>query len=114
MFKEALKVKDLKLVFGTDAVAGGHGKNVDELIARVQQGQPAMDAVVSATSRAAESLRLQEEIGSIAAGLEADLIAVDGDPSQDITALRRVLFVMKGGKVYKNVAAATAAASTGP
>jgi imidazolonepropionase-like amidohydrolase len=111
MFKEALKVKNLKLVFGTDAVAGGHGKNVDELIARVQQGQPAMDAVVSATSRAAESLNLQQEIGSIAPGLEADLIAVDGDPSQDITALRRVLFVMKGGKVYKNVAAATAAAT---
>jgi imidazolonepropionase-like amidohydrolase len=111
MFKEALKVKDLKLVFGTDAVAGGHGKNVDELVARVQQGQVAMDAVISATSRAAESLNLQKEIGSIAPGLEADLIAVDGDPSEDITALRRVVFVMKGGKVYKNVAAAAAGTS---
>ena len=106
MFSEALKVKDLKLVFGTDAVAGGHGKNVEELVIRVQQGQPAMAAIVSATSRAAEALELQQKIGTLAPGLEADLIAVDGDPSEDITALRRVVFVMKGGKVYKNIAAA--------
>jgi len=105
MIKEAVKIKDLKLVFGTDAVAGAHGRNVEELIVRVQQGQPGMDAIVSATSRAAESMRLQDEIGSIAPGLEADLIAVDGNPVDDITALRRVVFVMKGGTVYKNVAA---------
>jgi imidazolonepropionase-like amidohydrolase len=106
MFAEVLRVKNLKLVYGTDAVAGGHGKNVDELITRVQQGQSAMDAIVSATSLAAEAMELQREIGTVAAGLEADIIAVDGDPSEDITALRRVVFVMKGGKVYKNVAAA--------
>jgi imidazolonepropionase-like amidohydrolase len=106
MIKEAVKVRDLKLVFGTDAVAGAHGRNVDELVVRVQQGQPAMDAIVSGTSRAAESMQLQDQIGTIAPGLEADLIAVEGDPSEDITALRRVVFVMKGGKVYKNVARA--------
>jgi imidazolonepropionase-like amidohydrolase len=105
MIKEALKVKTLKLVFGTDAVAGAHGRNVEELVVRVQQGQPAMDAIVSGTSRAAESLQLQDRIGTVAAGLDADLIGVDGDPSEDITALRRVVFVMKGGRVYKNVAA---------
>jgi imidazolonepropionase-like amidohydrolase len=104
MIKEAVKIKNLKLVFGTDAVAGAHGRNVEELIVRVQQGQPAMDAIVSGTSRAAESMQLARQIGSIAAGLDADLIAVDGDPTQDITALRRVVFVMKGGKIYKNVA----------
>jgi imidazolonepropionase-like amidohydrolase len=107
MIKEAVKVKTLKLVFGTDAVAGAHGRNVEELVVRVQQGQPAMDAIVSATSRAAESLHLQDQVGTIAAGLQADLIAVDGDPSEDITALRRVFFVMKGGRVYKNVSATT-------
>jgi imidazolonepropionase-like amidohydrolase len=101
MIKEAVKIGNLKLVFGTDAVAGAHGRNVDELVVRVEQGQPAMDAIVSATSRAAEAMGMHGEIGAIAPGLEADLIAVDGDPTRDITALRRVVFVMKGGKVYK-------------
>ena len=102
MIKEAVKIKDLKLVFGTDAVAGAHGRNVDELVVRVEHGQPPMDAIVSATSRAAEAMGMHGEIGSITPGLEADLIAVDGDPSRDITALRRVVFVMKSGKIYKN------------
>ena len=109
MIKEAVKLKDLKLVFGTDAVAGAHGRNAEELIVRVQQGQPAMDAIISGTSRAAESLQLQDQIGTIAPGLEADLIAVEGDPTEDITALRRVAFVMKGGRVYRNVAASSPA-----
>ena len=60
-----------------------------------------MDAIVSATSLAAESLRLQDLVGAVAPGMEADLIAVEGNPLQDITALRRVAFVMKGGVVYK-------------
>jgi imidazolonepropionase-like amidohydrolase len=107
MFKEALTVPNLKLVFGTDAVAGAHGRNVEELIVRAQQGQRPMDAVVSGTSRAAESMNMQNRLGAIAPGLEADVIAVEGDPSQEITALRRVVFVMKGGKVYKNVARST-------
>jgi imidazolonepropionase-like amidohydrolase len=92
-------------VFGTDAVAGAAGRNMEELIYRVEVGgQDPMDAVISATSRAAEALRLDDTIGSIAPGMEADLIAVDGDPLRDITALRRVVFVMKSGVVFKNVA----------
>ena len=106
MFRRALKVKGLKLVMGTDAGAGAHGQNAREIVYRVQRaGQPAMDAIVGATSLAADSLGLKDTIGSIAPGFEADLIAVDGDPIKDVTALRRVVFVMKGGKVYKNVAA---------
>ena len=62
-----------------------------------------MDAIVSATSLAAQALKLSDRIGAVAPGLDADLIAVDGDPSRDITALTRVRFVMKGGVVYKNV-----------
>ncbi len=77
---------------------------MEELIYRVEAGgQDAMDAIVSATSRAAASLRLGMSIGTIAPGMEADIIALDGNPLQDITALRRVVFVMKGGVVYKNV-----------
>jgi imidazolonepropionase-like amidohydrolase len=105
MIKRAVATPKLKLVFGTDAVAGAHGHNVEELIVRVQEGrQKPMDALISGTSAAAASLGMGDRIGSIAPGLEADLIAVDGDPSQDITALRRVVFVMRGGKVYKHVA----------
>ena len=93
----------LKLVFGTDAVAGAHGRNADELVCRVRRGgQPAMDAIVSATSRAAESLRLEREIGRIAVGFAADIIATDGDPSAEIEASQRVVFVMKGGTIYRN------------
>ena len=104
VFKQALATPDLKIVFGTDAVAGAHGRNLEELIYRVEAGgQDPMDAIVSATSRAAESLRLGITIGTIAPGMEADIIALDGNPLQDITALRRVVFVMKGGVVYKNV-----------
>jgi imidazolonepropionase-like amidohydrolase len=90
-------------VFGTDAVAGAHGRNFEEIIYRVQKGgQPAMDAVVSATSRAAESLGMSDHIGSIAPGLAADIIGLDGDPASDITALRRVRFVMKNGVILKH------------
>jgi imidazolonepropionase-like amidohydrolase len=105
MFKMAIRHKDLKINMGTDAVAGSHGRNANEVVHRVNvDGQPAMDAIVAVTSLNAEALGLQGTIGSLAPGLEADLIAVDGDPVTDITALQRVVFVMKGGKVYRNVA----------
>jgi imidazolonepropionase-like amidohydrolase len=105
VFQRALKTPGLKVVFGTDAVAGAHGRNFEELIFRVQQGgQEPMAALVSAASLAAASLGLEASIGTLAPGFEADLIAVDGDPLKDVTALRRVVFVMKGGRVYKNLA----------
>jgi len=108
MFKRAIRVKGLKLVMGTDAGAGAHGKNAQEIIYRVQNaGQPAMDAIIGATSLAAEALGMKDTIGIVAPGYEADLIAVDGDPIKDVTALRRVVFVMKDGHIYKNVAAGT-------
>jgi imidazolonepropionase-like amidohydrolase len=101
-FKRALAAH-VKMVFGTDATAGAHGRNAEELIYRVKDGgQQPMDAIVTATSRSAESLRLGDRIGTIAAGMEADIIAVDGNPLQDITAVRRVTFVMRGGKILKN------------
>jgi imidazolonepropionase-like amidohydrolase len=111
-FKKALAAH-VKMVFGTDATAGAHGRNAEELIYRVKDGgQSPMDAIVTATSRSAESLRLDKEIGTIASGMEADIVAVDGNPLQDITAMRRVTFVMKGGKVFKNEAPASTAKAT--
>ena len=90
---------------GTDANAGAHGRNAEEVIYRVNVGgQPAMDAIAGVTSMNALALGMQDRIGALAPGMEADLIAVDGDPLTDITALRRVVFVMKGGKVYRNSA----------
>ncbi|HKG92087.1 MAG TPA: amidohydrolase family protein [Gemmatimonadaceae bacterium] len=102
-FRRALATPGLNVVFGTDAVAGAHGRNVEELICRVRAGgQAPAAAVVSATSLAARALGMSDRIGAIAPGLEADLIAVDGDPSRDVEALRRVRFVMKGGEVYRH------------
>ena len=101
MFSAALKTSGLKIVMGTDAVAGAHGQNAREPIERVKSGQPPMDAIVGMTALAAASMGLEKVTGSITAGLAADLIAVDGNPLEDITALQRVRFVMKDGKVYK-------------
>ena len=101
MFSAALKTPGLKMVMGTDAVAGAHGQNAREPIERVKTGQKPMDAIVGMTSLAAQSMNLDKELGAIAAGLNADLVAIDGDPLQDITALQRVRFVMRNGKVYK-------------
>jgi imidazolonepropionase-like amidohydrolase len=101
MFSAALKTPGLKIVMGTDAVAGAHGQNAREALERVKVGQKPMDAIIGMTSLAAESMGLQKELGAIAAGLHADLVGVDGDPTQDITALQRVRFVMRNGKVYK-------------
>jgi len=104
MIKKAVATPGLMLVLGTDAVAGAHGHNAREIVERVRQGnQKPMDAIVSATSLAARSLGLEKKIGTLAAGYEADLIAVEGNPLTDITAVSHVVFVMKGGKVYKNV-----------
>src|SRR3989454_1626723 len=106
VFKQALRRPKLRVVFGTDAVAGAFGKHWEELIYRVQAGgQAPMAAIVSATSLAAQSLQLADTIGAIAPGLEADLIGLAGNPVDDITALRHVVFVMKGGTVVKHVAA---------
>ena len=103
--RRAMKIQGLKIVFGTDALAGAHGRNAEEFIDRVRDvGIDPMEAMVSANSLGARALGMADQIGSIAPGLQADIIALDGDPLKDIAAVRRVVFVMKGGIVYKNVA----------
>jgi imidazolonepropionase-like amidohydrolase len=103
--KRAMRIPGLKIVYGTDAVAGAHGRNAEDFIHRVRDSEvDPMSVMVSANSLGAEALGMLDQIGSIAPGLQADIIALNGNPLQDITAVRRVVFVMKGGVVYKNAA----------
>ena len=103
--KRAARILGLKIVYGTDAVAGAHGLNAEDFIHRVRDcGVDPMAAMISANSGGAEALGMADQIGSIAPGLQADIVALDGDPLKDITAVRRVVFVMRGGVVYKNAA----------
>ena len=92
----------VKIAFGTDAVAGAHGRNAEEFVYRVKEaGETPMDVLVSATSVSADSLGMADRLGAIAVGYAADLVATEGNPIDDITAVRRVRFVMKAGKVYR-------------
>ncbi|MFN8574497.1 MAG: amidohydrolase family protein [Gemmatimonadaceae bacterium] len=98
----AMETPGAKVVFSTDATAGAHGRNAEEFLGRIEHcGQSPMAALVSAQSLAAEALGLGNSIGTLAAGYQADLIAIDGDPRVDPTAVKRVVFVMRGGVVYK-------------
>ena len=102
LVKRYLATPGLKVVYGTDAVAGAHGQNGRDLVCRVQQnGESAVDAITSATSLSAASLGLATEIGRIAPGYQADLVAFDGDPRTDAEAFMRVAFVMKGGVIHR-------------
>jgi imidazolonepropionase-like amidohydrolase len=101
--RSAIATPGLRVLYGTDAVAGAHGRNGEDLVCRVREaGETPMHAIIAATSLNAEAMGLGDRIGAIAPGMEADLIATDGDPSQDIAAVLRVSFVMKGGHVVRN------------
>lgn len=101
VFSHAVE-KGVAIVFSTDANAGwiSSGTTAIEFERRHAAGQSARDAIVSATTRAAEALFLPD-VGNLEVGKLADVIAVDGDPLEDITALQRVVFVMKDGRVYR-------------
>ena len=100
VFKKALDA-GVRMPMGTDAVAGGHGENAREIVARVTAGQSTTGALIGATSLAADSLGLGTTIGTLAPGFEADIVAVPGDAIADISNVHHTKFVMKGGKVYK-------------
>ena len=101
--RQALTTPGLEVLYGTDAVAGADGRNAEDLVCRVEKaGESPAHAIAAATSLNAAALGLGDRIGRIAPGLEADVIAVDGDPLRDITAVRRVSFVMQMGRVVRN------------
>ena len=103
-FKRALAAK-IPIGFGTDAAVIEHGENWREFEVRHKLGEPTAATIVSATSTSAEIIGWQDRIGTVEPGKLADLIAVPGDPTADVAAMRRVNFVMKGGTIYRHDAA---------
>jgi imidazolonepropionase-like amidohydrolase len=89
----------VKIAFGTDAGVSKHGRNADEFELMVKHGMTPTTAIVAATTNAAELLGVAKDVGALRPGMAADLIAVPGDPLKDITGLKTVQFVMKGGRV---------------
>ena len=99
-FKAALDA-GVTILSGSDVGVFAHGDNARELALMVSYGMPAIDALKAATSVAGRVLHMEGQIGQVKPGFFADLIAVDGDPTRDISAVGRVRFVMKGGTIYR-------------
>jgi len=99
-FEKAFK-SGVKIAFGTDSGVSPHGENWKEFVYMVEAGMSEMQAIQSATIEASKLIRMEDELGSIEKGKTADIIAVDGDPINDINNIKNVSFVMKNGKIYK-------------
>ncbi len=91
----------VRIAFGTDAGVSMHGRNADEFLLMVQHGMTPMSAIEAATVNAADLLGLSEEIGTIEPGKVADIVAVRGDPLNDVGVLRQMRFVMARGRVHR-------------
>src|SRR4030095_979069 len=100
VFKQALEA-GVTIASGSDVGVFAHGDNAKEIELMVAWGMPIVDALRSATSIDARVLHMDDKVGRVKDGLFADLIAVEGDPTKDISVLRRVRFVMKNGTLYK-------------
>ena len=94
--------RGVKIAFGTDSGVSAHGDNAQEFQLLVNSGMTPMQAIQSATVVAADLLFEQDRLGQITAGYAADIVAVDGNPVDDISLLENIAFVMKDGVIYKN------------
>jgi imidazolonepropionase-like amidohydrolase len=101
MFRNAVKI-GVKISFGTDAAVYPHGQNAKEFKLMVDLGLPPIEALKTATGNAADLLGIAQKLGTLEKGKFADVIAMPGDPTADITATERVSFVMKEGKIIRN------------
>ena len=99
-FQQAYKA-GVRIAFGTDSGVSVHGENAHEFELMVEGGMPPMEAIQSATLQAARLLKIEETLGTLEAGKLADVVAVDGDPLENISAMKKVVFVMKDGQVYR-------------
>jgi imidazolonepropionase-like amidohydrolase len=99
-FAKAYK-RGVKIAFGTDSAVSAHGDNGNEFVYMIEAGMPALEAIRSATITPAQILGVSDQLGSLETGKLADIIAVPGNPAQDIKVMTQVSFVMKDGKVYK-------------
>jgi imidazolonepropionase-like amidohydrolase len=99
----------VKIAFGTDAGVYPHGENAQEFVYMTEAGIPPMYAIQAATTHAAALLKHSDDFGSITAGKYADVVAVPGNPLDDIALMKKVDFVMKAGTVYKQNGEPTAA-----
>ena len=93
----------MKIAFGTDVGVQAHGTNWKEFVYMNKYGMSEMEAIKSATMETAKLLRISDTLGSLEEGKIADIIAVDGNPLEDISVMENVVFVMKDGVVYKNI-----------
>ena len=98
---KAAHAAGVKMLFGTDAGVYPHGQNARQFAKMVEWGMTPMEAIQAATRNAAEALGRSADVGAIAPGRYADLIAVDGDPLSDVRVLESVAVVMKGGRLVK-------------
>jgi imidazolonepropionase-like amidohydrolase len=101
MFRNAVKI-GVKIALGTDAGVFPHGQNAKEFALMTGLGMAPIEALRAATSVNAELLGIAGKVGTLEKGKLADVVAIPGDPTQDITATERVFFVMKDGKIVKN------------
>jgi imidazolonepropionase-like amidohydrolase len=108
-FKKAVQA-GVKMAFGTDAGVYPHGDNARQFATMVRFGMTPPQAIRTATQNSADLIGRSKDVGTIEVGKYADIIAVSGDPLQDVTVLQSVGFVMKGGVVYKDKLAGTAVA----
>jgi imidazolonepropionase-like amidohydrolase len=111
VLRKAIAMK-VRIAFGTDAGVFVHGRNAEEFAALVEAGMPPADALRAATVNAAELLGVADRLGTLEPGKLADVVAVPGNPLQDIRATQKVFFVMKEGVIHRNDAAPPSPAAT--
>ena len=91
----------MKIAFGTDTGVSPHGENAHEFELMVEGGMPPLEAILTATRNAAQLLKIDDRLGTLEVGKLADVVAVEGNPLEEISVMKQVVFVMKEGQIHK-------------